>query len=409
MRHAVLVDPYAGARNYGTAFRARGVPTVAVLSTREPLAAYHAGWFPDHFDRVLTFDGNLDRLVERLRPLDPLCALPGNESGVELAEALTERLVPELANVPGASAARRDKWQMAQALQQAGVPVIRQLCSKDPDEVADWLGRAGLAGARLVLKPPKSAGTDDVHLVDAGQDWRPTFEHLMTAVNRFDAHNEAVLVQEFVTGTEYVVDTYTVAGRHGLADVCRYTKGVLGQRLGVYLRTDFVPPDHPHVPALFGYTRWVLDALGVSNGAAHAEVMLTAAGPRLIEVGARMSGTPLQYCGRLATGDCQVNRAVRHLLDGTFTPGYTLDQHVSVACLNAPRAGVLRNAEVLDAVRQLPTVRRAYLPFRTGDEVPATVDLFTQLGWVALASRDSAALEADYRHIRATEHQLVID
>jgi hypothetical protein len=412
MRHAVLVDPYAGARDYGAAFRARGVPTVAVLSTREPLATFRAAWSPEDFDQVLAFDGDLEGLVERLRPLRPLCALAGNESGVELAETLTERLAPEVGNTAGGTAARRDKWHMAQALRRAGVPVIRQLCSKDPDEVADWLGRAGLGGSRLVLKPPKSGGTDGVHVVDAGQDWRPVFEHLMTTVNRFEAANEAVLVQEFVAGTEYVVDTYSVAGRHGLAEVCRYAKGSLdrrgARRLGVYLRTDFVPPDHPQVPALFDYTRRVLDALGIRNGAAHAEVMLTANGPLLVEVAARLAGTPLQYCARLATGDCQIDRAVRHLLDGSFTAGYALRQHVAVACLAAPRAGVLRNAEVLDPVHELPTARRVHLPFRTGDEVPATADLFTQLGWVVLASPGLAALDEDYRRVRAMEHQLAI-
>jgi hypothetical protein len=222
-------------------------------------------------------------------------------------------------------------------------------------------------------------------------------------------HNEAVLVQEWVAGTEYVVDTYTVDGRHGLAEVCRYTKGTARQRLGVYRRTDFVPPDHPDVPALFAYACQVADALGIRQGAAHAEIMLTADGPRLIEVGARLAGTPLQFCARLATGDCQIDRAVRHLLDGEFTPSYELHRHVTIACLSAPRAGILRNAEVLDQVGLLPTAQRVHLPYRSGAEVPQTADLFTVLGWVVLASPDPTEVDADVTRIRELERQLVID
>lgn len=405
----MLVDPYSGAADYGPAFAARGVPTIALLSTPRPLTAFAAGWFPERFDQVWPFDGlDVDGLVARLRAVDPLCVLPGNESAVELAETLAERLLPGQGNTPGGTAARRDKWHMAQALRQAGVPTIRQVCTKDPAEVSDWLDSNGLTGARLVLKPPKSGGTDDVHVVAPGQDWRPVFDHLMTHPNRYEVHNEAVLVQEFVAGTEYVVDTYTVDGRHGLAEVCRYTKSTAEQRLGLYQRTDFVPPDDPRVPDLFGYACQVADALGIRQGAAHAEIMLTAEGPRLIEVGARLAGTPLQYCARLATGDCQIERAVRHLLDGSFTPSYELRQHVSIVCLSAPRAGVLRNAEVLDAVPGLPTVARVNLPYASGTEVPRTADLFTLLGWVVLACPDPAAIDADAAALRDLERQLVI-
>jgi len=409
MRPAVLVDPYAGAKDYSPAFRARGVRTLALLSTPKPLPAFLRGWFPDEFDEVWTFNGDLPALVERLRAEDPLCVEPGNESAIELAEALNETLLPHLANTPGGTAARRDKWHMAQALRNAGVPVVRQLCSADPDEVVDWLRETRLHGSRLVLKPPKSGGTDDVHVFDPGQDWRPVFERLVTTTNRFGFVNGSVLVQEFVAGTEYVVDTYSVAGRHGVADVLEYTKGTLGQRLGVYLRSRLLPPEHPQIPALLDYTYRVLDAVGIRNGGGHTEIIFTADGPRLMEVAARLAGTPLQALARYASKDCQIDRAVRHVLDGEFTPGYRLLRHASVALLCAPRAGVLRNGELLDEMRALPTVQAAALPYRTGDNVPATADLFTNLGYLILGDPDEAAVETDYNRIRTLEQQLVID
>jgi len=409
MRPAVLVDPYSGAKDYSPAFRARGVRTLALLSTPKPLPSFLAGWFPDEFDEVWTFDGDLPALVERLRARDPLCVMPGNESAIELSEALNEALLPHLANTPGGTAARRDKWHMAQALRKAGLPTIRQLCSDDPDEVADWLLATGLHGSRLVLKPPKSGGTDDVHVFERGQDWRPVFERMAATTNRFGFVNRSVLVQEFAAGTEYVVDTYSVAGKHGVADVLEYTKGASGQRLGVYLRTRALPPDHPRVPPLLDYAYRVLDAVGIRNGGGHAEIMFTADGPRLMEVAARIGGTPLQALARYASGECQIDRAVRHVLDGEFTPNYRLLQHASVVLLCSPRAGVLRNGELMDEMRSLPTVQAATLPYRTGDTVPATADLFTQLGYLILADPDEAAVETDHARIRTLERQLVID
>lgn len=407
-RYAVIVDPYSGAADFGLAFRACGVSPVAVLSTPGPLPVFTAAWHPENFDEVHPCDGDLPRLAARLACYRPLCVIPGNECGVEAAEQLSELLTPGTGNVPALAPARRDKWQMALALERAGLPRLRQLWSDSPDEVAAWLRGNGLCGSRLVLKPPKSGGTDGTHITRPGEDWRPIFDRINGAVNRFGQRNEGVLVQEFAEGTEYVVDLYSAGGRHGVTEVCRYRKRASGNRLGLYDRTDFLAPGAAGVPEVTAYTMQVADAVGIRNGSAHAEVMLTRDGPRLIEIAGRLAGTPLQQAARLATGDCQIDRTIRHLLKGEFTPGYQLRQHASIVCLSAPHAGVLRNAEVLEPLRELPATRLLSLPHRTGETVPATEDLFTLLGWVLLASPSAAALDRDYRRIREAERQVVI-
>ena len=80
-----------------------------------------------------------------------------------------ELVVPGTGNVPGLAAARRDKWAMAQAVHAAGIPDLRQFSSNDPDEIDAWLRETGLHGKRLVVKPVKSAGTDNVHIVPEGR------------------------------------------------------------------------------------------------------------------------------------------------------------------------------------------------------------------------------------------------
>jgi biotin carboxylase len=406
--HAVIVDPYSGAADFGPAFRARDISPVAVLSTPRPLAAFATDWHPANFDEVHCFDGDEAALLATLKAYRPLCVIPGNESGVELAEALAESIAPGSGNVPEQAAARRDKWEMARAVSAAGIPVLRQLCADDAGQVAAWLTESGLAGRALVLKPPKSGGTDGTHIVAAGQDWRPIFDEINGAVNRYGQRNEGVLVQELAVGTEYVIDMFSAGKEHGLTEICRYRKRASGHRLGLYDRTDFVSHEDPVVAELAAYAAAVADAVGVREGATHTEVMLTQDGPRLIEIAARLAGTPLQQAARLATGDCQIDRAVRHVLDGQFTPGYRLRQQASVVTLSAARGGVLRNPEVLAALRALPTACMASLPHQAGDTVAATQDLFTLLGWVLLADEDTAAVERDYQLIRAAEQQVVI-
>jgi len=414
-RFAVVVDPLGTGAEYPAEFARAGVEVVAVMSRPEPIALYAASWEPANFRQVHGWDGDpgrldpgrLDALAATLRGYRPLCLIAGSETGVELAEALVERVVPGTGHVPALAAARRDKWAMAEAVRAAGIPHLRQLCTADPAELADWLDRTGLAGGPVVVKPPKSAATDDVHLVGPGEDWRPVFDRILGRVNEFGILNEAVLVQEYAVGTEYLVDSYSVGGEHGLVDVCRYSKVQRGDRIGVYDLVDFLPPDAPEVTRLWAYARRVLDAVGVRNGCCHTEIILTAAGPRFLEVGARPAGGGHQMITKLATGTNQIERTVAHRVHGRFEPSYELVRHVCSVVLSAPHAGVWRNAEIFDEVDALPTFHVKHFYYGTGEEVPAPAGLSTMLGWVVLAAgADPAghdAMQADYRRIRELE------
>lgn len=408
-RYAVVVDPVGTGQEYPGAFGAAGVETVAVLSMPEPPEMYRPSWHPENFSQVHVFDGDLPALADALRAYQPLCVIAGSELGVELAEALVDLVVPGTGHVPRLAAARRDKWAMAQALQEAGLPGLRQTCSADPDEIDRWLTDTGLRGSRLVVKPPKSCGTDNVHIVPEGTDWRPFFGQIYGQPNMAGASNEAVLVEEFADGAEYLIDTYSADGRHGLVDVCRYTKLRRGDRIGIYDLVDFLPPDHPEVLALWPYTSSVLDAVGMRNGCGHTEVIITADGPRLLEVGARPAGGGHQMITKLATGTNHILRTVAHRVRGEFCDSYELIQHVCSVVISAPLAGIWRNAEIFADVDSLATFHAKYFAGGTGDWVPASEDIYTYLGWVVLASVDEQAMAADYRRIKDIERQIKID
>lgn len=403
-RYAVIVDPVSTGQDYPLAFRAAGCAPVAVLTAATPFAP--STWHPERFDHVHVYDGDLERLAGALRAYAPAYVIAGAESGVELADGLVELVAPGSGNRGELTAARRDKWAMAQALERAGVPRLRQFCSDDPAQLAAWLGQEELGP--IVLKPPKSGGADNVHLVPAGADWRPAFDAILGASNSHGKVNEAVLVSEYADGVELLVDTYSADGRHGLVDVCRYVKRRFGDRIGIYDCVEFLAPDEPDVAAVWPYTRRVLDAVGIRNGCGHAEVMLTADGPRLIEVAARPAGGGHQLITKLATGDNQIERTIAHRERRQFTPDYELLRHLRGVFISAPRAGVWRNAEVFAGVDSLATFHIKHFPYDTGDEVPATRNLESFLAWVILTSPDRDAVAADYRRIKTWEREIEI-
>jgi carbamoylphosphate synthase large subunit len=408
-RYAVVVDPLGTGQEYPAAFREAGVETVAVMSAPEPIALYRASWHPENFRHIHIFDDDVPGLAEVLRGYRPLCLIPGSETGVELAEALVELVVPGTGHVPELAAARRDKWAMAQAVRRAGVPHLRQTCSADPDEIDRWLRDTGLYHGPVVVKPPKSAATDNVHIVPDAAGWRPLFDQIYGRMNEFGLRNDAVLVQEFAEGTEYLIDSYSVDGTHGLVDVCRYTKVQRGDRIGIYDLVDFVPPDHPEVLTAWPYAQQVLDAVGIRNGCCHTEVIVTKEGPRLLEVGARPAGGGHQMITKLATGTNHILRTVAHRVRGEFQPGYRLIQYVCSVVVTAPQAGIWRNADLFAGVDSLATFHVKHFYYGTGELVPAPAGLSSMLGWVVLVSSDKEAMEADYRRIKDLERRVEVD
>ena len=409
-RFAIVVDPISTGQEFPTVFAAEGVDTVAVMSTGAPPDIWVPTWHPENFAHIHYYDPDeVETLAATLRTYQPLCLIAGSEAGVEVADALVEHVLPGSGNVPELAAARRDKWHMAQAVIRAGIPHLKLICSSDHAEIERWLDETGLGGRRLVVKPPKSAATDDVHIVPPGADWRVPFDQILGKINLVGQRNDAVVVEEFAEGTEYLIDSYSVDGKHGLVDVCRYNKVQRGDSIGVYDLVNFIAPDRTVMDVLWPYTTRVLDALGVRNGAAHTEVIVTADGPRLLEVGARPAGGGHQLISKLATGDNHLLRTVAHRVRGEFQVDYELVQHVCSVVINSPYAGVWRNAEIFDDVESLATFWAKHFYFDAGDVVPAPASLATMLGWVVLADEDEAAVMADYRRLKDLERQIAVD
>jgi phosphoribosylamine-glycine ligase len=408
-KYTIIVDPLSTGQEYAAAFKEAGQIPVAVLSAAEPPPAYTASWHPEDFAQVHHFAGDVAALADELRVYKPEYLVPGAESGVELCDQLTEILVAGSGNVPALASARRDKWQMAEALAAAGLPRLRQVCTSDPVVAEQWLKENDLLGRRLVIKPPKSAAGDEVYIVFEDGDWRERFDRVLGRTNKLNLRNDEVLIQEYAEGTEYLVDSYTVDGKHSLVDLCRYTKTSRGDKIGIYRRIDFLAPDDPEVPQIWPYTQQVLDAVGIRTGCGHSEVMLTADGPRLIEVAARPAGGGHQLISELATGDNHIKRTVAHRVHGEVRETFDLVHHTRGIFISAPTDGYFRNREVFDGIESLQSFHWMKILHDENAIVPETVDLFTCLAWVILTHTNPQTLDEDYQRVLAMEQAILID
>lgn len=408
---AVIVDPYSSGAFYAPAFRNKGISVIAVQSAATPPDVYAASYRPEDFDEILVANHDLSPLLERLKELKPRCILPGCESGVELADKLAPLVIPNFSNVLEKATARRHKGDMAKAVFQAGLPIIAQICTNDFSVVKSWLGKENLLGQDLVIKPPKSASTDGVIRIKNGIGLDKTFSEMLGKHNRLGIINDQLIVQEYVTGIEYVVDTVSYKGKHSICNVCQYAKIDNGAYMAVYDHMKWLPPTIPIYQELADYAYGVLDAVGMRFGPAHIEIMYTSNGPRLIEIGARPHGGGHPRFCRIATEDSQIDRTVQCFTKNYILPdSFQLKKNMLVVFLISRQAGRVVNAEILDKFKSLKSYYFSIVHIRNGDWLEPTKDLFASLalGFVVLANVEYSELIADYQKIREIEQELVI-
>jgi biotin carboxylase len=405
-RPVVIVEPLSSGIELAPAFKARGIPAIAVTLKSSDWTGFGAKIRASDFIEIIPEQPNL---VEVLRKFDPLAIIPGAEEGVPLAEALALMMTPHFANDPKKSPNRLHKALMQEALQEAGVPALKTLNTASEDEVATWIKASGLIDSPLIIKPPASAGSDKVFHIAAQGNWREAFNLVLSEPSKITGKiNETVVVQEQAVGTEFAVGTVSANGKHYLAHLIKYNKISFNGRETVYDHVEFVPYSKEKDGQLFEYTQKALDALGIRWGAAHNEIMLTKDGPRLIETGARMCGGPVVGFAREASGSSQADKLVEIYADGDVaTKEYAFKKTVMPIFLKSPTHGKVSNAEVFNDVSKLPTFLNENIWFKNGEMVPQTVDYLTSIGIIALAGNRQQVL-SDYEKIRSMESQLVI-
>jgi biotin carboxylase len=405
-RPVVIVNPLSSGIELAPAFRARGIPAIAVTLNYDEWPEFGSKIRVSDFVEVIPDQPGIEAILARY---DPVAILPGTEEAIPLAERLTAYFTPRLANDPGKSTHRSHKSLMQKALHAAGVPALKTLHTASESEAEIWIKESGLQNSPLIIKPPSSSGSDKVFHIPASGDWRKAFNRVLAEPMMSGKLSETVVVQEQAVGTEYAVGTVSVDGKHYLAHLMKYNKATVGERQTVFDHVEFVPFDEEVLDGIFEYTCKALDALGVRWGAAHNEIMLTEEGPRLIESSPRMIGGPVVGFSRAATGSSQADKLVEIYVDGDVaTKAYVLQRTVVPVFLKSPARGTLSNVEIFDSVSELPTFLSKHLWFRNGDQVPQTIDYLTALGIIALAG-DRESIFSDYKKIRDIESRLETD
>ncbi|MEU7885525.1 ATP-grasp domain-containing protein [Microbispora bryophytorum] len=410
-----IVDGYSSGNFLPQAFRRLGARVVHVQSTAELMPSMLAPDLTAYEGNVICRDEDeIDTVAKVLREqYEVVAVVAGQEPGVPLADALSERL-GLATNGSARSAARRDKFRMIETLRQRGLRCADQLKSGDPGELLAWARSRG--DYPVVVKPLSSASTDHVFVCRNEEEVRRAAERVLSARDIFDLPNREALVQSYLPGTEYIVDTVSADGRRFVCGVWEYEKKILATGNNIY-DNDVLrdPADHP-VPELIAYVDEVLDALGIRNGPAHAEVVMTPDGPALVEIGARLNGNLNPGFHQVCLGTNQADlTALAYLRPREFAETYggrvyTKRQEAFVHNTATTREGDVAAVDetVVEKISSLPTVHLVSVKLAPGRRMRPTVDLLSSPLRIFMTGPDLAALRADHEAIQTLKDRVYV-
>lgn len=348
----------------------------------------------------------LYKAAGKLRIVACIC---GGEAGVDKADILSERLLVRTNGAQGVFANRRDKKVQQELIKAAGIRSVRQAAGNKLSDVESFLKSEQYP---VVLKPTDSAGTDGVKLCHNYEEAKEHFLNLFEVEAVNGGYNTEVLCQEFLRGREYVVDTASRDGVHKTTAVWMYDKRAANGAAFVYF--GMLPIDSGSLEAklLIRYTKQVLDALGMKNGAGHCEVILTPGGPCLVEMNCRAQGgdgnwRPLARA--LTGGYSQVEACVDAYLDKKSfhalpqvppSPPKAFGQEVMLVSY---AEGDVIGTPGYDVFKELESFVFLETGISVGCKVEHTVDLLTSIGGVILSHHDEATVKRDVAKIREME------
>jgi biotin carboxylase len=420
---AAVVDGYSVGCYLPAAFAKLGVDVVHVQSTAELNPKLQAPDLTAYRANLVCADGEAREGMEGMAGIDetaaalaayPLVAvLPGAEPGVQLADALSERM-GLATNGTAMSAARRDKFLMIEALRAAGIRCARQFSSSSPEELAAWAEREG--SYPVVVKPQRSAGSDSVSICHDADEVARSARTILDVDDLFCEANTTVLVQSYLDGPEFVIDTVSADGDRYVCGAWQYLKTVDAGR-PLYERDIVLDPADAPVPDLIAYVDTVLDALAIRHGPTHAEVIMTADGPALVELGARLNGALHPDYQDRCFGTNQADAtALAYARPDEFRRrlgGRVYEKRAAGMVYNSRtrRDGVVRAIDqaVVDEIEALPSVYRVVLRLRPGDRIRPTRELRTSPLRVDLMADDEAQITVDQKTIAELADLVYLD
>ncbi|HEY7205704.1 MAG TPA: ATP-grasp domain-containing protein [Methylomirabilota bacterium] len=370
-----------------------------------------SGEFPDH---LLTLPFGDPAAAAReiggyaaRRPIDAV--VPVDDATTVVASAIGEALGLRV-NPLGAAQATRNKRVMRELLAGAGVPSPAFTVVSVHD---DPRAAARRVAYPCVLKPLVLSASRGVIRADDEEAFATAFARVAAILREpevaaLGAGTDEILVESFVPGVEVALEGLLERGT--LRPLALFDKP--DPLDGPFFEeTIYVIPSRQPAPvqdAIVDVTARAARALGLSDGAVHAELRLrpTSDGvePVVLEIAARSIGGLCGRTLRFGTGMSLEELILRRALDRPVASFERQRAAAAVMMIPIPRGGVLEEVRGLEEARAVAAIEDVVVSLHKGQEIVPLPEGSRYLGFIfsraATPDRAEAALREAHRHLQ---------
>ena len=352
---------------------------------------------------ILQADESYEKTLEMVKELNPICIIPGTD----IANVWATRMAHDLGlpgNNPDNIKKMIDKNAMQQALKDANLRHVKSKIISSFEDAKEFISE--LEGSKFVIKPSKGGATVGVCICENDEELKDAIE-----LNRqLASENEDsdILIQEYIGGEEFVVNTICCQGHNRVSSAYTYHKFIIPGRGPIYDYYITIDSSHPAFAALLEYNEKVLNAIGVEYGAVHTEYKVDEKGPVLIEINCRVMGAIQKYSVQdEAWGEHETMLSLESYLNPeecikkVNKPFKLLSTYI-MKCLILYEDTYIIKSRLEEALGDLNSVRDVR-HFMEEKFYPKTIDLATSAGFIYLVNKDEEQLFKDLEEIKRME------
>ena len=351
---------------------------------------------------------NSDRGVDQIvsyAARHPLAAIVGVDEGTTMIAARASDLLSLPHNSPAAVAATADKYRLRRVLTDAGLPqpMVRLFSTdQDPPSAARQVN-----SYPVVLKPLALSGSRGVIRANDAQEFARAFERIRVILAETSEETGLraepyVLAEDYLPGGEVALEGLLIGGRLHMLALFDKPDPMHGP---TFEETILVTPSRlPETTQrlIRQRTEAAIKALGLTEGAVHAELRLTEGqGPVLLEIAARSIGGLCARVLRFGTGVSLEELIIQHALGRDPASLQRERTPAGVMMLPVPRPGRLREVRGQAEARAVPAIVDLRITIAPGTEVQPLPDGDRYLGFLFARADTADGVEAALRQAYA--------
>lgn len=347
----------------------------------------------NYIDEVIEIDtNNIELTIQKCIELKSKMNIVGVMTFLEYSVPVAAHVAKAL-NLPGISIESanltRNKYLMREALSRGNVPIPIY----KPVQSLDEANQSALSiGFPNVIKVINMASSRNVFENNNMQDLEKHFGIVVNSQPPGGVKKEDIcLIEEYLEGQEFSVETVYFNGQTHIINLTK--KIVKGDK--TFVEIGHVVPTKLDINTqenIYKVIRAAIDALGLNFGVTHTEFKLTAEGPKIVEIAARLGGDHIPEIVELALGidlwDISISLALNEKVD--LTPKKNAGAVIYYYTANP---GEIERIEGVEHVKDLPGIRKVSLEVEAGNIVNRLESSNDRLGYIIATGNDAQEAE----------------